>query len=115
MVVKYGYCYLAPWRAVWTVDARSAVIAKRLRRAGRERPTWYAYDLWARPMGQGRGRTLMQAAVEMADRSGAVLTLKAANGDIAETFYRPFGFDYEHGQGTARRPKMLRLPGSATR
>lgn len=115
MAVKYGYCYLAPSRIVWTVDARSAVIAKRLRRSGQQQPTWYAYDLWAYPMGQGRGRTLIQAAVELADQDGAVLTLKAANREIAEAIYRPIGFDYEHGQRPLRRPRMLRRPASATR
>jgi hypothetical protein len=86
------------------------VIGKRLRRAGWERPTLYAHDRWAYPMGQGRGRKLMQAAVGAADYDGAVITLKAANNEIAETIYRPFGFDYEHGQYAARRPRMLRRP-----
>ena len=113
MVIKYGYCYIAPWRAVWTVDVRSAVIAKRLRASRGERPTWYAYDLWAYPMGQGRGRELLQAAVEIADRDGVVLTLKAANRELAETIYRPLGFDYQHGQRTTPRPRMQRTPASA--
>jgi hypothetical protein len=115
MVVKYGYCHLTPWRRVWTIDGRSAVIAKRRRRASRERPTWYAYDLWAYPMGEGRGRRLMQVAVEYADHDGADLTLKAANHEIAETIYRQLGFDYEHGRRSARRPRMLRRPASAAR
>jgi GNAT superfamily N-acetyltransferase len=112
LIAKYAYCHLVPWRTVWTIDARSAVIAKRLRRAGRDLPTWYAYDFWAYPMGHGRGRRLMRAAVDAADQSGAVLTLKAANREIAEKIYRPYGFDYERGQHVARRPRMLRLPAS---
>jgi GNAT superfamily N-acetyltransferase len=112
--VMYLYSYIAPWRTVLTVDARSAVTAKRLRREEDGQPTWYAYDLWAYPMGAGRGRKLIQAAVENADRDGTVLTLKAANWELAERFYRPLGFDYHGDQRGARRPKMLRRPARAT-
>ena len=104
----------------WLVDrfARGIAVENRDGRAGLHitatrhcgRPAWLISDYWAWPLGHGHGRVVLNAVLDVADRTGTQLTLRAGNSVLAQRIYRPAGFDFQPGQEHKGRPRIVREP-----
>lgn len=101
--VQLGYYRTTALRRVYS-DRRTVALVR-----GIGTPTWHASSWITRTPGAGDGLELGQHVLTDADHDDVEIRIQAANQHLADTIYKPYGFEYvDDDAQNARRPRMRR-------